>query len=211
VPAARSDRTTRPAASPTPRVLRADAARNRAHILETAMVVFAADPLATVDEVATAAGVGRATIHRHFPTRDQLRQAVWLGALEHLRGALATAGLDALEPPLALDRMLEVILAESVAYRVLIRVGVEIDNEVDAAFEELLGQVGEVIDRARADDLIEADMTTAWVADAWSGVALVALEWVADGRLDERGAVELVRRTLWAGVGTPSARRRTRR
>ncbi|MCU0309875.1 MAG: TetR family transcriptional regulator [Acidimicrobiales bacterium] len=192
------------------RAPRADAARNRERILAAAMEVFAADPVATVDEVAAAAGVGRATIHRHFPTRDELRQTVWLRALGHLREALAAADLGEVAPMPALDRMLEVILAESVAYRVLIRVGVEVDTEVDAAFEALLDQVGEVIDRARADGLVDDGLSTAWAADAWSGVVLVALEWVAAGRLDEPAAVDLVRRTVWAGVGTPAARRRAR-
>jgi AcrR family transcriptional regulator len=48
---------------------RADAARNRARVLEAAEKLFAAgDPRAiTMDDIARAAGVGRATLYRRYP------------------------------------------------------------------------------------------------------------------------------------------------
>lgn len=52
-----------------PRRERADAARNRAQVLASAESLFrAADPTAvTMEDVARAAGVGRATLYRRFP------------------------------------------------------------------------------------------------------------------------------------------------
>ncbi len=175
------------------------------------MEVFAEDPSATIDAVAAAAGVGRATVHRHFPTRDDLRRAAWLGALDDVGRAVSIAVDQNLAAVPALDRVLEAILAESVAYRVLVRVAVEVDAQVDAAYQELLGSVGAVLGRARSEGLLDDAMDIGWLADAWSGVALVALEWVAAGKLDQPAAVVAVRRTYWAGAGSASARRMVRR
>ena len=50
--------------------LRADAARNRARVLETAYDTFAAEGLSVpIDEIARRAGVGAGTVYRHFPTK----------------------------------------------------------------------------------------------------------------------------------------------
>lgn len=175
------------------------------------MAVFADDPTATIDQVASAAGMGRATVHRHFPSRDQLRQAVWLAALDHVGEAVRAVPTDDMAPLTALDRVLEAIVAESVAYRVLVRVGVEIDPEVDAAFDDLLGEVRRIIERAQDEELLDPAMEVEWVADAWTGLALVALENVTAGRLAVEDVAPLLRRTLWAGVGTAPARRIARR
>src|SRR4051794_41764337 len=50
--------------------LRADAARNRAAIVEAARAVFAEQGLdAPLDEIAKRAGTGNATLYRRFPPR----------------------------------------------------------------------------------------------------------------------------------------------
>jgi AcrR family transcriptional regulator len=57
--------------------LRADAARNRARVLDVAYETFAAEGLSVpIDEIARRAGVGAGTVYRHFPTKDALFQAV---------------------------------------------------------------------------------------------------------------------------------------
>jgi AcrR family transcriptional regulator len=63
-------------AQPIPR-LRADAARNRARVLEVAYETFAAEGLSVpIDEIARRAGVGAGTVYRHFPTKEALFHAV---------------------------------------------------------------------------------------------------------------------------------------
>ena len=59
------------------RPLRADAARNRARVLEVAYETFAAEGLSVpIDEIARRAGVGAGTVYRHFPTKEALFAAV---------------------------------------------------------------------------------------------------------------------------------------
>jgi AcrR family transcriptional regulator len=55
---------------------RSDAALNRTKIVGAALHLLATDPDATMIEIAAEAGVGRGTAYRHFPSRDELVQAV---------------------------------------------------------------------------------------------------------------------------------------
>jgi AcrR family transcriptional regulator len=58
---------------PHPRTLRSDARDNRDLILSAARVLFAAEGLAVpMREIARRAGVGPATLYRHFPTKEML-------------------------------------------------------------------------------------------------------------------------------------------
>ena len=67
------------------KALRADAARNRARLLEAATTLFAERGVETsLDEVAKAAGVGIGTLYRNFPTREDLVVAVYGAQIDAL-------------------------------------------------------------------------------------------------------------------------------
>ena len=65
--------------------MRADARDNRARIMTAADEVFGRSPSASTDDVAKLAGVGIATVFRHFPTKTELLEAVLTLRLERLR------------------------------------------------------------------------------------------------------------------------------
>jgi AcrR family transcriptional regulator len=76
------------------RKTRTDAERNRSHITEVARAAFAADGLdLPMREIARRAGMGVATIYRHFPARQDLLAAVLAEQVarcdEEMRAALA--------------------------------------------------------------------------------------------------------------------------
>src|SRR5258708_33669205 len=73
---------------PAQRKPRADAARNRDRILDVAKVAFTRSGAnASLDDIANQAGVGPGTLYRHFPTREELLQAVYRSELETLAAA----------------------------------------------------------------------------------------------------------------------------
>jgi AcrR family transcriptional regulator len=64
---------------------RADAVRNRERVLEAAKAVFSAGGAeASLEAVARAAGVGIGTLYRHFPTREDLFEAVYRREVQQL-------------------------------------------------------------------------------------------------------------------------------
>ena len=65
---------------------RADALRNRARLVEAARGLFASRGAETsMEEIARDAGVGIGTLYRHFPTREDLVEAVFRDGIEQLQ------------------------------------------------------------------------------------------------------------------------------
>ncbi len=72
----------------TARKPRADAQRNRDHLLAVAKATFTrAGTEINLDDIAKQAGVGVGTLYRHFPTREALIEAVYRAEVERLAAA----------------------------------------------------------------------------------------------------------------------------
>jgi AcrR family transcriptional regulator len=65
---------------------------SRDSILAAAMRCLNADPRASMADLATAAGVGRATLHRHFSSRDDLLQELGTRSLDQWEQSMRDAG-----------------------------------------------------------------------------------------------------------------------
>ncbi|MCL2419725.1 MAG: TetR/AcrR family transcriptional regulator, partial [Conexibacteraceae bacterium] len=77
-----------PAGAAPGRAMRADAKRNYDKIVAAAREAFAETGASTsLEAVARRAGVGIGTLYRHFPTRQALLEAVYVGELQELCGA----------------------------------------------------------------------------------------------------------------------------
>lgn len=66
---------------------RADAARNRARLIDVARTALLADPATTMQSLARLAGVGQGTIYRHFRTRETLLAEVYREDFQALIGS----------------------------------------------------------------------------------------------------------------------------
>jgi AcrR family transcriptional regulator len=92
--------------------VRADARDNRARIMTAADDVFGRSPGASTDDVAKLAGVGIATVFRHFATKTELLEAVLTLRLERLRDrACELAGSD--DPGAAFFEFFTQVVSES--------------------------------------------------------------------------------------------------
>jgi AcrR family transcriptional regulator len=97
---------------------RADARRNYDKVLAAAREAFAEGGESTsLEEIARRAGVGIGTLYRHFPTRQALLEALYIGEVEEMcRSAAELDGLDAWD---ALNQWFERFIAYLATKRAL--------------------------------------------------------------------------------------------
>jgi AcrR family transcriptional regulator len=147
---------------------RADVQRNRAAIVEAAVRALARDPAATMDDVAAEARLGRATVFRHFRTRDELVRAAWLAALGGVQEELLALRLDALGTEEALPALARFVLLVGERYPFLFR-GPEPpppDEDIGAAFAEAEGVALGIVVRAQREGVLRDDVPGPLLAEA---------------------------------------------
>ncbi len=189
--------------------MRRDAQRNRERILAAARTLLARDGVdASVEDVTREAGVGMGTLYRHFPTKEELVDAVlgdafteivrfaeeavaeedaWLGFTRFLEQALAQH---------ALNRGLKDVLATSELGR----------KRAEAMRARMRPLLRELIGRAQAQGTLRPDFTPEDVPMVFwtSGRVIEATETVAPDYW--RRCLGLLLDGLRASAATPLAR-----
>src|SRR3569833_138003 len=153
---------------------RADAIRNREKVLEAAKIIFSAGgPEASLEAVARQAGFGIGTLYRHFPTREDLFEAVYRREVEQL-SELAEQLKNASDPVDALRRWLHSgveFVATKKGMVAALALAVQSGSELHAfSFERLTKAIGSLLDRAAAAGAMRADVSPEDLLRAFFGM-----------------------------------------
>jgi AcrR family transcriptional regulator len=145
-----------------PRPLRADAARNRARVLEVAYETFAEEGLSVpIDEIARRAGVGAGTVYRHFPTKEALFEAIATNRLQHLIDC-AAAFADTEDPGHAFFAYLAALVEEGKADQGLMEalagIGYDIATAIPDAEKRFIATLEDLLTRAQRAGAVRTDV-----------------------------------------------------
>jgi AcrR family transcriptional regulator len=184
--------------------LRSDARRNRAAMVKAARAVFAEHGVdAPLDLVARAAGVGRATQHRHFPTRESLLLAIFEDNFESLDAVARAAAPDEAYVELLLATVDQLDRDRAFIELIDRRVPPDIQEGMARRYLELMGGH---LRRAQRAGRVRRDLTTEdtlLLLDMLGGAAHPPGDARPDGRMDR--ALQIVLDSI-----TTEGKRRTR-
>ncbi|MFD6274910.1 TetR/AcrR family transcriptional regulator [Streptomyces sp. NPDC060209] len=157
-------------------VQRADARRNYALILAVAEEEVAAHGAdASLEQIARTAGVGSATVRRHFPSRRALLEAVFSNRIDALCARAADL-VDADDPRAALLDWLSALTTYATSARgmadALLQDGTADADHVNACSARLGGAVDPLLHRAARAGAVAPEVTTADLISLVTGVAL---------------------------------------
>jgi AcrR family transcriptional regulator len=138
---------------------RADAADNRARIIQAARAVIANADEIKLNAIAKRAGVGQGTLYRHFPTREDLLAEVYREDVNELIAA-APVLLAEHEPLTALARWFDRVIEYAQVKRgVFAAVEAAVWQDLSA---HSLGPIGDalttLLDAGKADGAIRSDV-----------------------------------------------------
>jgi AcrR family transcriptional regulator len=142
--------------------MRQDARENRERILAAAEAVFGAHGAAgSTEEVARRAGVGIATVFRHFPTKDALIEAALLRHFEHLeeQAQELAAGADPDQAWRALLRTMIETGATKLTLASLLTAGDDLPTNAVAASQRVKTAADKVLRRAQEHGAVRASVT----------------------------------------------------
>ncbi|MFF0188493.1 TetR/AcrR family transcriptional regulator [Streptomyces sp. NPDC005244] len=184
-----------------PRAKRADARRNQESLLDAAAAIFAeAGVEAPVRDVAARAGVGTATIYRHFPTRADLIIAVYRHQVEACAEAGPALLADDTSPHAALAQWIDLFVDFLVTKHGLAAVLQPDNTAFDGLhtyfLDRLLPVCGRLLDAAAESGEIRSDLKA---YELMRGVGNLCIGAGNDPRYDARRLVAL----LIAGLRRP--------
>ena len=131
--------------------------------MEAALDELASNPEASMAEIARRAGVVRATIYVHFPTRDAL-----IGAVTDRGIAEAVDAIEAAEPERgdaadALRRVIEAAWRTLGRYHALVAINVRLPQaELHDRHQAVLDVLAPLIERGQREGQFRSDVPAAW-------------------------------------------------
>jgi len=148
--------------------------RVAAAILDGAARIFALQgEQASMNDVAAAAGVARATVYRYFPNREALLDALAAAAVGAVETRLTSARVDEVAPEEGIARVVRALVGLGDSFVLLAREQPRSDPE---RLERVLTQpLRRLFERGQADGEIRDDITSARLTDALIGLLVGVL------------------------------------
>jgi AcrR family transcriptional regulator len=135
---------------------RRDAQRNRTAILLAACELMTSQqPVVGMPEIARRAGIGQATLYRHFPDRVALAGAVIAYLIERLECCVAAGR----EQPATFRKALDAILRVQVTMRPLVQLTRRLDSGTRGRYlRRVITVLADPLRRAQEDGSVRADL-----------------------------------------------------
>jgi len=156
--------------------------RTAAAIVDSAAAIMAErGGIVSMNEIASAAGVSRATLYRYFPSREALLHTMATTSIEELAARIADADLQGIPVEQAIARLVRGFVAVGSKYIALSSHERTDDHpNVDALLTE---PVRELFRRGIADGSLRVDLAPELLTDLLSGLIKAALKMTAGGHV----------------------------
>lgn len=177
--------------------------RTRTAIIDATIRALNKDGQASMAEIAAEANVGRTTLHRYFPERADLMQAVADEGVTRLEQAVKNARLEKGPAMEAMQRL----CYEYIAINELLRMGFngsdasallweqwmsaekKCDSEADKAFEAL-------IERGHREGSFNPNFNTEWISNVLWSLLYASISYIHESNHSTHETLELMTQTL---------------
>ncbi len=187
---------------PGTRRRRSDADRSVAAILNAALEELAGDPDASMAAIARRAGVVRATIYVHFPTRESLLDAVMEHAVAEVAEATRAAEPQRGEPEEALERVLLATWEKLSQFHTLLAINTSrlSAKELHRRHLPVTTQLAPLIERGQAAGIFRSDLPVSWQLAVIRAIVHAASNELRSGRISAHEVEPAMLTTVLAAI-----------
>jgi AcrR family transcriptional regulator len=171
-------------------------ARTRRAILDAAIETLTRQPNASLGDIAATANVGRTTVHRYFPERSALIDAISADALEKVTLATARARVEEGPAPAALARLCQEYFEFSDLFMLLFTMPDLLTREEWQKESDDDRMLLRLVERGHAEGTIDPGMPADWVQQLVWSLLYTAWEQTRDSTMPKHDALTLCLRTL---------------
>ncbi|MEV0092895.1 helix-turn-helix domain-containing protein [Streptomyces sp. NPDC050738] len=174
---------------------------DRDQVLRAAAVLLTRKATSTMDEVAKAAGIGRATLHRHFAGREALVRALENLGIQEFEAAIGAARLDEGPAGDALRRLIGEVepVAGLLAFLVTENQLFE-GAQINDGWARLDARVATLFKRGQEQGEFRIDLTPAWLTEALYGLIGSCAWAIQDGRVAPKDFQYMIAELLLGGA-----------
>jgi AcrR family transcriptional regulator len=181
---------------------RADAARSVSRILDAAIDALANDPDASMAEVARHAGLVRATVYVHFPTREALIAAVTERAMSEVIEVIEAAEPERGDPADALRRVVTETWRTLGRYHALIELNTRLPQaELRHRHRSVLATLEPLIARGQRAGTFRTDVPATWHLSMLMALIHAASAELRAGRMEADEAQSALLATVHGAMG----------
>jgi AcrR family transcriptional regulator len=178
---------TKTPAKASARKRRADAERSISSIIDAALEALASDPDVSMAEIARRAGVVRATVYMHFPTRESLLDAVMEDATTQVADAIREAEPARGEPREALERVLRATWLQLSQFHGVLGININrlSSTELRRRHLPMTTQIVPLLERGQAEGVFRSDVSATWLIAVVRAIVHLASTELQAGRLSQ--------------------------
>lgn len=174
---------------------------DRDQVLRSAAALLTRKGSATMDEVARAAGISRATLHRHFAGRDALVRALEELGIQECEAALEAARLGEDSAQEALRRLVKEIQPAAGLLAFLVTENQLFEDDAQhEGWSRLDDSIGALFRRGQESGEFRIDLSPVWLTEALYGLVGAGAWAVLDGRVAAKDFTHMIAELLIGGA-----------
>lgn len=175
--------------------------RTKEKMLSLAMYILAKNPKASLNEIAEAAEVGRATLFRYFRSRNQLLHELVVAADDKLEKATRPIIEKKLSAKDTLKEFIRVLVPLGATFHFLNSEQISSeDSGIAELYKNQLLRLKDLAQRLKSEGVVAPEVPLAWIAAVLDNLIYTAWITVSEGDIAPNDAPGLVLRSFLTGL-----------